>query len=72
MKKYSTEDITVKIRLLNDPNYNHAKILNIQFGEYEDIGREDEVEIIIPKFLMKSNFSNAGLAKHILNYFVKD
>ena len=72
MKKYSTEDITVKIRLLDDPQLRHTKILNIQFGKYEDIGPEDEVEILVPKFLLKSNFSNAGMAKHILNYFVKE
>lgn len=71
MKKYNTDDITVQIRILDDPKLKHLKILNIQFGKYEDIGREDEVEIIVPKFLIKSNFSNAGMAKHILNYFIK-
>lgn len=71
MKKYKTEDIEVRFRILDDPHLKHMKILNIQFGKYEEIGRDDEVEILVPKFLIKSNFSNAGMAKHILNYFIK-
>lgn len=70
MKRYKTEDVTVKIRILNDPQFRNQKILNIQFGDC--MSAEDEIEILVPKFVLKQNFSNSGMAKHILNYFVKD
>lgn len=70
MKRYKTEYMMVKIRILDDPQVRNQKILNIQFGDC--MTSEDEIEILVPKFVLKQNFSNSGLAKHILNYFIKD
>lgn len=71
-KTYETDDMTITIRILNDPHVKGQKILNIQYGNYKDIGPNDEVEMLLPKFLLKARLTNTNFAKHIINYFIKE
>ena len=66
MKRYNIEKLGADIRVRIIRTKPYETVLNIQCDN------ESELELILPARLFKKQFTDNSLAKHILNFFIKE
>lgn len=66
MKTVKTDNAKIEIEIVNFTEAGDKHLI-INFGQ-----KDDQIVAIVPNSVVKTKFTDAAFAKHILNFLIKD